>query len=103
MDGLREIIGVIIIFAGLVFMFFGVIGIYKFKTFYTRLLATSKTDTVGAITIIIGVSIINGFSFFTAKVILIALIMLIFNPLIAHTMARSAYLSDKDNNEEDAP
>ena len=103
MDGLREIIGTVIIFTGLIFMFFGVIGIYKFKTFYTRLLATSKTDTVGAISIIIGVSIINGFSFFTAKVILIALIMLVFNPLIAHTMARSAYLSEKENDEEGTP
>ena len=97
---MREIIGMVIIFAGLVFMFFGIIGIFKFKTFYTRLLATSKTDTVGAITIFIGISVLHGFSFFTGKVILIALIMLIFNPLVAHTLARSAYLSEKGESEE---
>ena len=74
-------------------MGFGVIGIFKFNTFYTRLLATSKIDTVGALTLIIGVAIRHGISFFSGKVVLLAIIMLIFNPLVAHILARSAYLS----------
>ena len=93
MYSLQEIVGNIIIIAGIMFMFFGVVGIFKFDTFYTRLLATSKTDTVGALTLIIGVAIKHGFSFFTGKIILLAVIMLIFNPLVAHILARSAYLS----------
>lgn len=93
MYDLNVIIGNIIIACGVVFMLFGVIGIFRFESFYTRLLATSKTDTVGALTLIIGLAISHGISFFTGKIILLAIIMLIFNPLISHILARSAYLS----------
>lgn len=93
MYNLQEIIGNIVIAAGIIFMFFGVVGIFKFDNFYTRLLATSKTDTVGALTLILGIAIRHGFSFFSGKVLLLGVIMLIFNPLIAHILARSAYLS----------
>jgi len=99
---MQEIIGNAIITMGIIFMFFGVVGIIKFDNFYTRLLAASKADTVGAVTVIIGVAVLHGFSFFSAKVILLAVIMMIFNPLVAHVLARSAFLSGhKINNEKD--
>jgi len=100
MDNLQIIISNIVIFAGIVFMSFGVIGIFKFDNFYTRLLATSKTDTVGALTFIIGIAIRHGFSFFTGKVVLLAVIMLMFNPLVGHILARSAYLSGHETDED---
>ena len=103
---MQELIGNIVIGAGVVFMFFGVIGIFRFDNFYTRLLTTSKTDTVGALTLIIGVAIRHGFSFFSGKVILLAIIMLIFNPLVGHILARSAHLSGyrgEDSSKEGAP
>ena len=96
MDNIQEIAGNIIIILGIIFMGFGLIGVYKFDNFYTRLLATSKTDTVGVITLIIGVAIKHGFSFFTGKIIILGIIMLIFNPLVAHILARSAYLSENE-------
>ena len=100
---MQETIGNIIITAGVIFMFFGVIGIYKFDTFYTRLLVASKADTVGALTLMIGMAIRHGFSFFTGKVILLAVVMLIFNPLVAHILARSAYLSEQSEKQEEKP
>ena len=71
----------------------GVIGLFKFKSFYLRLLITSKIDTVGMITLLIGLAIRHGFSFFSAKLIFLIAIILILNPLVAHMIARSAYLS----------
>jgi multicomponent Na+:H+ antiporter subunit G len=64
-------------------------------------LAASKADTVGAVTVIIGVAILHGFSFFSAKVILLAIVMMIFNPLVAHVLARSAFLSGHKIKEKD--
>ena len=81
------------IYTGIVFMAFGVVGIYKFNNFYTRLLASSKVDTVGMLTVMIGVIVSHGFSYFTGKVLLLLAIMLIFTPLVTHVLARSAYLS----------
>jgi len=88
-----EILGNIVIGIGVAFMLFGVVGIFRFDNFYLRLLVSSKVDTVGALTLIIGLIIRHGISYFSGKLLLIIGIMLILNPLVAHMIARSAYLS----------
>ena len=88
-----QIAGEIIIFTGIIFMLFGVIGIYKYKNFYVRILVTTKIDTVGTFTLIIGIAVKHGFSFFSLKLVLLVFVMMIINPLINHMTARSAYLS----------
>ena len=89
---------------GLVFMFFGVVGLFRFRDFYLRILVLAKIDTVGAITFMIGVIIRHGLSFFSLKVLLIMVLFLILNPLTAHIIARAAYLSiegiDGDRSDE---
>ena len=87
------VISNIVIAIGIIFMIFGVIGILKYKDFYTRILLAPKIDIVGSATIIIGVAIRHGFSFFSLKVLLLMIIMLMINPLISHIVAQSAYLS----------
>ena len=95
------IAGNIVIAAGIALSLFGVIGIYRFKNFYVRILVSAKIDTVGAITIVIGVAVKHGFSFFSLKVLLLMLIMMIVNPLASHMIARSAYLSCKQTPDQD--
>ena len=87
-----EIAGNIIIFTGIIFMLFGVIGIFKFKNFFVRILVTAKIDIVGTFTLIIGMAVKHGFSFFTLKLLLLIVLMMIINPLISHMTARSAFL-----------
>jgi len=90
---MNNIIGTIIIWIGIIFIALGIISIYKFKNFYPRILVASKIDTVGNITLMIGIIIKNGFSFFSLKVLLILVIMTVINPLSTHSVARSAYFS----------
>jgi len=87
-----QLAGNIIITAGIIFMLFGIIGIFKYKNFYIRILVTTKIDTVGAFTLIIGIAVKHGFSFFSLKLMLLIFLMMIINPLINHMTARSAYL-----------
>ena len=87
------IISYIIIAIGIFFMLIGLYGIYKFKNFYPRMLVASKVDTVGLFTLIIGVVLQQGVSFFSAKVLLIAAILFIMSPLVTHIVTSSAYLS----------
>jgi multicomponent Na+:H+ antiporter subunit G len=94
-----EIIGHVIVCIGLVFVAFGIIGIYRFKNFYQRLLSSSKIDTVGTITVIIGMVLIHGMNVFSLRLILIFGILLLLGPLSTHIVARSAYMSE--NNEEE--
>ena len=88
-----EVLGNVIIIAGIILMFFGVMGIFKFKNFYPRILVTAKIDTVGTITLVMVLIVKNGLSFFSLKLLLLLGIMLMLNPLAAHMVARSAYLS----------
>ena len=95
----NEVIGNIFIVIGIICMGFGIIGIFMYNNFYLRILVTSKIDTVGGLTLIIGLAITHGISFFSAKLMLLAVIILTLNPLVAHTVARSAYLSGYTPNE----
>ena len=101
------IMSYVVIGIGTIFMIFGVLGIYKFKNFYPRMLAASKVDTVGVITVIIGVMLRHGVSFFSAKALVILIILLIISPLVTHIVTRSAYVSgyssddDRKNSNED--
>ena len=100
-----RIAGDIIIYVGMVFIFFGIIGIIRFRDFYTRILIAAKIDAIGAITVILGLAVKHGFSFFTLKLFLLICLILIANPLSSHMVARSAYLSgyrDKGENGDDA-
>ncbi|HSN65790.1 MAG TPA: monovalent cation/H(+) antiporter subunit G [Fusibacter sp.] len=86
-------LGTIIIYIGLIFVAFGIVGLFRFDNFYTRALTASKVDTVGYITILIGVMIKSGFTFLTLKVGVLLVITLIINPLTTHMITRSAYVS----------
>jgi len=103
--------GDIIIGAGVIFILFGVFGLFRFDNFYGRILVTAKIDTVGTLTFVLGLVIKHGLSFFTFKLLVLLVIMLVINPLATHIVLRSAYLSgykiddhsvnDDDKREED--
>jgi len=93
MSAILELIGLIIMIAGMVFMFIGIMGIFRFKCFYARILVVSKVDTVGVIIFLSGLAIRHGFSFFSGKLLLIVITILILSPLVGHMVARSAYVS----------
>lgn len=85
--------GTIIIYIGLIFVAFGIVGLFRFDNFYTRALTASKVDTVGYITILFGVMLKSGFTFLSLKVGVLLVITLIINPLTTHMITRSAYVS----------
>ncbi|MBH1939345.1 monovalent cation/H(+) antiporter subunit G [Mobilitalea sibirica] len=95
-----EYISKIIVVLALLFMSFGILGLFRFKDFYSRILITSKVETLGFITIMFGVMFHSGFSFFTLKVLLILFLIIITNPLATHAIARSAYISGYTNKKE---
>ncbi|MCL2215638.1 MAG: monovalent cation/H(+) antiporter subunit G [Defluviitaleaceae bacterium] len=90
----QEIVSFIIMGIGIAFMLVGIIGMFQpKKDFYYRLLVACKIDTIGLLTIGIGLAIRHGFSFFTGKIILIIIIIMVLNPLVAHIIAQAAYRS----------
>ena len=85
-------VGYVVMGIGVMFMFVGVIGLFqKGKDFYYRLLVACKVDTVGLLTIAIGLALRYGVIFFTGKMLLITIIILVLNPFVAHIIGRAAY------------
>lgn len=90
---MQQTIGNIIILIGIIFVSIGVIGIFRFDNYYARALVASKVDTVGYITLMLGVIVKSGFRFFSFKLLVILIITFLVNPLITHAIVRSAYIS----------
>ena len=91
LQNILEIVGNILIGIGVIFMIFGAVGLFRFKDFYPRILVSSKIDTVGLLTLFAGVAVRHGISFFTGRVMLIVVIILILNPLVAHIVTAAAH------------
>jgi len=87
------ILSVLFTMVALIFMLLGIVGLFRFKDFYSRILISSKVETVGFITIMTGVMLYSGFTWFSLKVLLILIIALLTNPLSTHAIARSAFIS----------
>ncbi len=88
-----DYIGYGFIILGLIFMIFGFLGIYGSKTFNKTILAASMIDSVGFITILIGICFLKGLSFFTLKALLLIFIGVLINPITTHIILRSAHLA----------
>lgn len=93
MEQLLELSGNIIVVIGLVLMAFGVIGMLRFKDYFSRVLIGGKVDTVGLITILIGLMIKNGLTYFSGKILLVLVLYIVTNPIATHAITRSAHLS----------
>lgn len=76
-----------------IYIAFGMIGIFRFSNMYSRLLTSSKIDTVASITVLIALIFYCGFSYFSIRLLLILIFIMITSPISNHVIARSAYLN----------
>ncbi|MDZ7806476.1 MAG: monovalent cation/H(+) antiporter subunit G [Gracilimonas sp.] len=105
---INNILTIFFVVAGIFFLLIGSIGIVRLPDFYSRTHATSKSDTLGMMLIIIGLIIFEGFNINSGKLFLILLFILLANPVGAHALARAALNSglkplfhDNNKKEED--
>jgi multicomponent Na+:H+ antiporter subunit G len=72
------------------FMIFGIFGIFRLKGIYTRLLSSSKIDSVTVITLFIALMIRSGMSAMTLKLGVVLIFYLMTNPVTNQIIANSA-------------
>jgi len=84
-----QYIGYVAIILGSIFLFLGALGIYRMPDVYNRLQAGTKASTLGAMSMIFGVGLVNPEWFF--KALIIVIFIAIANPLSSHALARAAY------------
>lgn len=98
-----DFLAYLLIIIALIFMALGVIGLFRFKDFYSRILISAKIETVGFLTIMISFIVLSGFTYASMKIFLITLLVMITNPLSTHAIARSAFLSGYTISQETRP
>jgi len=98
---LIDVIVILFLAAGIIFMFTGVIGLLRLPDFYTRLHATGKCDTLGEVLIIAGLLLYHLFVYspgaeLSVKLVPVKLLFLIIfiflaNPTATHAIMKAAY------------
>ncbi len=88
---MNEGIGSALIVIGLIFDFFGCLGLVRFPDVYTRLQASAKCVTLGTCGILLGLFLFRGFTATGIKALLCLLFIILTAPVSAHALARGAY------------
>lgn len=89
-------IGSALIFLGICLVITSSIGVIRFPDFYTRLHAAGIIDSSGAMLLLIGFALQNGFSINTIKIVLLVFIIWIANSTSSYILARTHYKSKKE-------
>ncbi len=84
-------IGWFLIYFGAFFLFLGALGIMRFPDVFNRLQAGTKCTTLGALSTSIGVGLLH--PAWLPKTFIIALFILLTNPISSHALGRASYRS----------
>ncbi len=88
-----DIIGLIFIGVGIIFDFFGCLGLVRLPDVYNRLQASTKAVTLGTCSIMFGAFLMVGFTAAGVKLLLCIMFILLTAPVSAHALARGAHRS----------
>ncbi|MBL7069578.1 MAG: Na+/H+ antiporter subunit G [Candidatus Omnitrophica bacterium] len=90
---MSDIIGIVFIVIGLIFDFFGCLGLVRLPDVYNRLQASTKCVTFGTCSIMFGTFLILGVTAGGIKALVCVVFLLLTAPVSAHVLARGAHIS----------
>ena len=85
---IRFILGVLFISLGLIVFILEIFGVYRFKYILNRMHFAGTGDTMGLLSTIIGVVIINGADWGSVKFILVLVFFWFASPVSSHLISR---------------
>lgn len=88
------IIGYILLFTGVLFIFVGILGVFRMPDLFNKLQAGTKATTLGFIFLIAGLLFIH--PEWWGKLFLIGFFVLLTKPVASHTLARTAHFNRED-------
>ena len=77
----------LLIISGMAVLAVGVIGIFRFKYVLNRLHAAAMLDSLGLLLILAGVMVIRGFSYDSAKLLMMIALFWIASPVCSHLLS----------------
>jgi len=86
----QQIVSIPFLMGGFFFFVAATVGLLRFPDFFCRLHATGKGDTLAVLLSLTGLSIYQGFSLTSLKIIFIAVFMFLAQPTATHAISRAA-------------
>ncbi|MDH3419225.1 MAG: monovalent cation/H(+) antiporter subunit G [Gammaproteobacteria bacterium] len=86
-------LGIALIVIGLFFLVVGSIGMLRLPDVFSRAHALSVTDSLGALFVLLGLAVYEGFNTNFLRIIVVLGLIYLLNPVIAHATVRAAYRS----------
>lgn len=81
----------LMVVAGTFFFVVGTLGLLRLPDFYSRVHAATKCDTVGAGSVLLGLVLVIGFDWASAKILALVGLALLTSPTAGHALARAAF------------
>lgn len=91
MNEVKDILTILFLLLGSFFMLIGSIGVIRLPDFFTRSHATSKSDTLGIMLIVVGLICYEGLVLNSLKLMIIFVFIALANPVGSHALARAAF------------
>lgn len=89
---MRGVVVALLCLLGVAVTLSGVVGVLRMPDVYNRIQASSKTVPLGVLPILLALVVGEGpISVFGSRALLIAVLVLVMNPLATHALARAAY------------
>jgi multicomponent Na+:H+ antiporter subunit G len=85
------------------FLLVSTVGILRLPDFFSRAHAVGKSETLGALLFLVGISLHAGLTVETAKLFLILFLVAVTNPTGVHTLTRAALRKGMDIWTEEDP
>jgi multicomponent Na+:H+ antiporter subunit G len=98
-----DIVAKVLFSVGAFFGLVGAIGILRMPDVYNRIHAETLCVVGGTIVVLIGAAVMKGFDTFSLKALIIAVFLLVTNPVGSHALAKAAHKAGVKLFPEDAP
>ena len=95
-------LAVVLILAGLFFLVVGSIGMLRLPNVFARAHALSLTDSLGAVLVLAGLAVYQGFNMNFLKIMVVLVLVYLLNPVIAHATIRAAHRASLKTSEDDS-
>lgn len=86
-----KLLSEVLLVIGAVFLFLGALGLIRMPDVFTRMQASTKAVTLGALAMLAGIGVVN--PAWWPKLLIIGLFILLTSPVGASTIARAARIS----------
>ena len=92
---MKEIAVIVLCSVGVFFSLSGAVGILRMPDVYTRIQCSSKVITMGALPMLIGLTVAEGpKTEFGGRALFVGFLVLVLSPAASHALARAAYKTE---------